>query len=62
MLRPDEAELFFKLHSSLMCFVNERLEIVPGVQSPDEFRVLSTDWRLKVRTGLLDNMDQGERR
>jgi len=57
LLRPDEAELFFKLHSSLMCFVNERLEIVPGVQSPDEFRVLSTDWRLKVRTGLLDNMD-----
>src|SRR5437870_10794919 len=57
LLNQDEAELFFKLHSSLMCFVNERLEIVPGVQSPDEFRVLSTDWRLKVRTGLLDNMD-----
>src|SRR2546426_6929046 len=55
--RPDEAELFFKLHCSLMCFVNERLEIVPGVRSPDEFRALSADSRLKARSTLLHNTD-----
>lgn len=57
LLHPDEAELFFKLHCSLMCFVNERLEIVPGVRSPDEFRMLSADSRLRVRTGLLHSLD-----
>ena len=57
LLGRDEAELFFKLHSSLMCFVNERLEIVPGVRTPAEFRSLSADSRLKARNALLDNMN-----
>jgi hypothetical protein len=55
LLRPEEAHLFFKLHTSLMCFVNERLEIVPGVRRLDEFRALSADVRLKVRNALLGN-------
>jgi hypothetical protein len=57
LLGRDEAERFFKLHSSLMCFVNERLEIVPGVRNPAEFRSLSADSRLKTRNALLDNMN-----
>ncbi len=57
LLRPEEAHLFFKLHSSLMCFVNERLEIVPGAQDPDAYRTLSADLRLKTRNALLNNMD-----
>jgi len=57
LLRSQEAELFFKLHCSLMCFVNERLEIVAGVRSPDEFRALSADLRLKLRNALLHNME-----
>ena len=57
LLGPDEVELFFKLHCSLMCFVNERLEIVPGGRSPNGFRALSADSRLKVRNALLHNMD-----
>jgi len=57
LLNQDEAELFFKLHSSLMCFVNERLEIVPGIRNPSEFRSLSADSRLKARNALLDNMN-----
>ena len=31
LLAPDEAELFFKLHRSLMFFVNERLGVVPAL-------------------------------
>src|SRR5438876_2646646 len=57
LLNQDEAELFFKLHSSLMCFVNERLEIVPGIRNPAEFCSLSADSRLKVRSALVDNMN-----
>jgi hypothetical protein len=57
LLRPEEAHLFFKLHSSLMCFVNERLEIIPGTRDPDGYRTLSADLRLKTRNALLDNMN-----
>src|SRR5207249_8821502 len=57
LLCSDEAHLFFKLHSSLMCFVNERLEIVPGARNPDGYRTLSADLRLKTRNALLDNMN-----
>src|SRR5688500_3072258 len=57
LIGRDEAELFFKLHSSLMCFVNEHLEIVPGVIHPDEFRTLTADSRLITRNALLDNMN-----
>ena len=57
LLDPDEAEMFFKLHCSLMCFVNERLEVVPGARSLDAFRALPADSRLKVRNALLGNMD-----
>ena len=57
LLGPHESKLFFKLHNSLMCFVNERLEIVPDARNPAEFRSLSADSRLKVRNALLDNMN-----
>jgi hypothetical protein len=57
LLRPEEAHLFFKLHSSLMCFVNERLAIVPGALNPDGYRALSADLRLKIRNALLGNMN-----
>ena len=57
LLGRDEAERFFSLHSSLMCFVNDRLGIVSGIRSPAEFRSLSADSRLKVRNALLDNVN-----
>ena len=40
-----------------MCFVNERLELVPGARNPDGYRTLSADLRLKTRNALLDNMN-----
>ena len=57
LLHADEARLFFKLHSALMCFVNERLEVVPGVPDPDGYRALSADLRLKTRNALLGNIN-----
>ena len=56
-LTPEDAELFFKLHRSLMCFVNERLGIVPDIGSPDDFSALSPETRLKVRSAFLDQPD-----
>jgi hypothetical protein len=35
MLTTQEAEQFFKLHSSLMGYLNQRLQIVP-VRSPNK--------------------------
>lgn len=57
LLSPDDAERFFKLHRSLMCFVNERLQIIPDIGSPDEFASLSPEIRLEVRNAFLDETD-----
>jgi Domain of unknown function (DUF6398) len=57
LLTPQDADLFFKLHRSLMCFVNERLQIVPDVGTPEQFSALPPETRLKVRKALLDEMD-----
>jgi hypothetical protein len=60
LLSPQEAQLFFKLHRALMCFVNERLQIVPGIDTPDEFSHLPPEIRLKVRKAFLDQSDLTE--
>ena len=57
LLTPQEAELFFKLHRTLMCFVNERLPIVPDIGSPDEFSALTPETRVEVRNAFLDESD-----
>jgi hypothetical protein len=57
LLSRDDVELFFKLHRSLMHFVNERLSIVPDVASPDEFGALPPKARLAVRKAFLNRLD-----
>src|ERR1019366_10184737 len=53
LLEPQDVELFFKLHRSLMLFVNHRLKVVPDdIASPDAFAALSPQVRLKVRDAL----------
>lgn len=61
LLAPQEAALFFKLHRSLMCFVNQRLQIVLGIDAPEEFSALSPEVRLKVRNALLEHVQLLER-
>jgi len=56
-LTPDEAELFFKLHRSLMFYVNERLGVVPNIGSADEFSALPPEIRLEVRNAFHDETD-----
>jgi hypothetical protein len=57
LLTPQDADMFFKLHRALMCFVNERLQIVPDIASPDEFSSLPPETRLEVREAFLDEQD-----
>ena len=57
LLSRDDAELFFRLHRSLMLFVNQRLGVVPDVASPDEFAALPPEDRLEVTKAFLDEVD-----
>jgi hypothetical protein len=58
LLTPADAQLFFKLHRSLMLYVNERLQVLPNkLASPEEFSHQSLEARLKVRNALLEEVD-----
>ena len=58
LLTPHDTGLFFKLHRTLMFFVNQRLKAVPvDPASPDEFAALAPEVRLKVRDAFLKHTD-----
>ena len=58
LLPPHERELFFRLHRTLMFFVNQRLKVLPDkLITPDEFAALSPEDRVKMRDALNANLD-----
>lgn len=58
LLTPQDAHLFFKLHRTLMFFVNQRLQVIPDeITTPEEFAALSPEVRLEVRDAFLANVD-----
>jgi hypothetical protein len=58
LLNPQDADLFFRLHRTLMFFVNQRLKVLPDhLASPEDFAALAPQVRLKVRDALLDHAD-----
>jgi hypothetical protein len=58
LLTFQDGELFFRLHRSLMFFVNKRLKVIPDdLASPEDFARLPPEVRLKVRDALLDHMN-----
>ena len=58
LLEPQDVELFFRLHGTLMFFVNQRLKVIPdNPVTPEEFAALSPEVRLTVRNALLANLD-----
>jgi hypothetical protein len=58
LLEPQDVKLFFRLHRTLMFFVNQRLKVLPDdLATPEEFAALAPDVRLKVRKALLDHTD-----
>lgn len=57
LLSDDDVRLFFKLHRTLMFFVNERLQVIPDkLSSPEDFAVLPPELRLKVSNALPGNI------
>lgn len=58
LLAPHELELCFRLHRTLMFFVNQRLKVIPdNIATPEAFAALSPQVRLKVRDALLEHLD-----
>jgi hypothetical protein len=58
LLEPQDADLFFRLHRTLMFFVNQRLKVLPDdLASPEDFAALVPEVRLKVRNALLGHTD-----
>ncbi len=57
LLAPDDAAFFFKLHRSLMCFVNARLQVIPDINSPDELAALPPESLIDIRNAFLDETD-----
>src|SRR5438046_1814472 len=58
LLTPQDVELFFRLHRTLMFFVNQRLKVLPDdLASPEEFAALAPEVRLKVRDAFLNHTE-----
>jgi hypothetical protein len=58
LVEPQDVEPFFRLHRTLMFFVNQRLKVTPdNFSTPGEFAVLSPEVRVKVRDALNANLD-----
>ncbi|MBI2567242.1 MAG: hypothetical protein HYV63_09455 [Candidatus Schekmanbacteria bacterium] len=57
-LAPDRVELFYKLHSALLYYANERLGVVPGLQ-PDEQcpQRISPELALEIRAALHEHKE-----
>ena len=54
----EDVELFFRLHRSLMFFVNQRLNVIDEtVATPDAYSVLPPTNRIEVHKALLEHMD-----
>src|SRR5688572_6419996 len=58
LLTPEDALLFFRLHRTLMFFVNKQLRVIPrNLSTPKEFASLPPEVRLTVNDALLDHVD-----
>ena len=57
LLEHRNAELFFRLHRTLMFFVNERLQVIPDKLSmPQDFAALPPEAGLIIRDALVANV------
>src|ERR1700677_2494495 len=57
-LSIEDVDLFFQLHWSLMCFVNQRLGVLDEKPpTPEKYSGLAPEKRLKVHQALLDHKE-----
>jgi len=61
LLEPGDVQQFFRLHRTLMFFVNQRLKVIPDpLPTPEAFAALLPGARLAVRDAWLANPDLTE--
>ena len=51
-LSPEETELFYKLHHSVLAYTNRRLELVPDFEDPDDAGILVPEEKVQIREAL----------
>jgi hypothetical protein len=51
-LSPEETELFYKLHHSVLAYTNRRLELVADFDDPDDAGLLVAEERVQIRDAL----------
>lgn len=57
-LSDDDAAQFFRIHHALMCYVNQRLKVVPvAAPAPADYARLPAEDRLKVHDAFRDHLD-----
>lgn len=58
LLAPAELNLYFRLHRTVLFFVNQRLKVLPdNLNTPEDFAALAPNARLKVRDALSAHLD-----
>jgi len=56
-LSDQDADLFFELMWSLQCFVNKRLQVLPHIETPEAYRDISMEEKMRVREALYANSE-----
>jgi hypothetical protein len=57
-LSLEEVDRFFRLHRSLMFFVNRQLKLIDKkVATPEKYSALPRETRIKVHKALLEHLD-----
>jgi hypothetical protein len=51
-LSPEETELFYKLHHSVLAYTNRRLELVADFEDPDDAGFLVPEEKVQIRDAL----------
>src|SRR3954466_8098271 len=58
LLSLEDVALFFRLHRSLMFFINQRLKVIDEeVSTPEAYAELSPETRIKVHYAFLEHLD-----
>jgi len=51
-LTPDEVDLFYKLHTALLCYANQQLQLVPDIEDPEDLPFTPLDEVNTIRQAL----------
>jgi hypothetical protein len=56
VLTEQECKLFYQLMWSLQCYVNQKLNLIPAINSIDDYISLDREQKLLIRNALYENI------